>query len=196
MIRCIDDMDILASWRPEEIIISKMLNHCYRVSREELPPIFHESWMRLLKGKKVLVVHPFAKTIKRQWRENRKNIFRSKNVLPEFSSLETVTAVQSIAGNDSGYNTWFDALSAMEGEISKKDFDVCLIAAGAYGMPLAHYVKSIGRIGIHVGGKLQLLFGIKGKRWDNSGLYNQYWVSPLPDETPKNIKKVEEGAYW
>lgn len=194
--KCIVELDILASWRPEELIIKNKLSHCYRISREELPPIFHPSWMKELEGKRVLVVHPFAKSIEKQWKEHRNQIFDNPDILPNFKSLETIKAVQSIAGNKTPYNSWFDALHAMEMEISRKEFDVCLIAAGAYGMPLAAYVKSIGKIGIHVGGKLQLLFGIKGKRWDTSGLYNDFWISPLKEETPQNINRVEEGAYW
>ena len=84
----------------------------------------------------------------------------------------------------------------MENEISRKDFDVALIGCGAYGFPLAAYVKRLGKQAIHVGGPLQLYFGIKGKRWDNSGLYNEYWISPSDNERPKNLNKVEGGCYW
>jgi len=58
----------------------------------------------------------------------------------------------------------------------------------------------LGEKAIHIGGGTQLLFGIKGKRWDDykpaARYYNQYWVRPLPEETPENAKKVENGIYW
>ena len=38
---------------------------------------------------------------------------------------------------------------------------------------------------LYVGGGLQLLFGIKGKRWDDANgklLYNEHWVRPLSSD--------------
>lgn len=85
----------------------------------------------------------------------------------------------------------------MEGEIDKKDFDVALLGCGAYGFPLAAYIKSIGKQAIHVGGPLQLYFGIRGKRWTDMGFYsNKYWTSPSESERPQNLKNVEGGCYW
>ena len=55
----------------------------------------------------------------------------------------------------------------MKAQIDKEDFDICLIGAGAYGFPLAAYVKRKGKKAVHLGGALQLLFGIKGSRWED-----------------------------
>ena len=49
---------------------------------------------------------------------------------------------------------------------------------------------------IHAGGATQLLFGIKGKRWDECGFYNDYWVRPSEREKPLGYEKVEGGCYW
>ena len=88
----------------------------------------------------------------------------------------------------------------MKEEINSKDFDIALIAAGAYGLPLAAHVKSIGKQAIHIGGSLQILFGIKGNRWDSmpgiNKFYNEYWTRPSPDETPKEFSGVEGSTYW
>ena len=88
----------------------------------------------------------------------------------------------------------------MKDEIAKKDFDIALIGCGAYGLPLASHVKRLGKIGIHMGGCLQLLFGIKGQRWDSikkiNKFYNDSWVRPLEADKPKNYLKVENGCYW
>jgi len=89
-------------------------------------------------------------------------------------------------------------------EISTLSFDIALISAGAYGLPLATGIKSSGRISIHIGGVMQLFFGIRGGRWDP--VSNQYpflskyesdaWVRPTMDETPVWSRSVEGGAYW
>lgn len=64
--------------------------------------------------------------------------------------------VQSIADNKEGlpYETWFDALNDMKSKIKEIDFDIAIIGAGAYGMFLAQYVKTLGRQAIHGGGQL------------------------------------------
>lgn len=47
--------------------------------------------------------------------------------------------------------------------MDKIDYDICLIGCGAYGFPLAAHAKRKGKKAVHLGGALQLLFGIKGK---------------------------------
>ena len=85
-------------------------------------------------------------------------------------------------------------------QIKKTEFDIAIIGCGAYGFPLAAFVKKLGKKAIHLGGATQILFGIKGKRWDNfetiSKLYNQHWVYPDKSEYPDNYKMVGEGCYW
>ena len=88
---------------------------------------------------------------------------------------------------------------------------MCLIGCGAYGFPLAAHVKRTGRQAIHLGGALQLLFGIRGKRWENPtygvkewglayGCYrelmNDYWVRPGENFKPANAEHVEGACYW
>lgn len=192
------ELDLLASWRPEELLFRKQLKNVERVTLGSLGPIDNDwAWSQVLKGKKVLVVHPFAETIERQYKTHRLQIWKNENTLPEFASLETVKAVQTIAGcRDERFETWFEALAYMENEIEKHDFDVALIGCGAYGFPLAAHIKRIGKKAIHIGGPLQLYFGIKGRRWDNMGLYNDCWVSPSETDRPKDLNKVEGGCYW
>ena len=160
-------------------------------------------WSAALKGKKVLVIHPFAETIKFQYK-NRVNLFPGTEILPEFE-LKILKAVQTVAGTkDDRFDTWFDALDWMYQEAIKIDFDVAIIGCGAYGFPLAVKLKQAGKQVIHLGGATQLLFGIKGKRWEeNSGTYeyvqkffNDAWVYPSDEDKPKEASKVENGCYW
>lgn len=160
-------------------------------------------WSAALKGKKVLVIHPFAETIKFQY-QNRVNLFPGTEILPKFE-LKILKAVQTVAGTkDDRFDTWFDALDWMYQEAIKTDFDVAIIGCGAYGFPLAAKLKQAGKQAIHLGGATQLLFGIKGKRWEeNSSTYeyvqkffNDAWVYPSDEDKPQNASKVENGCYW
>lgn len=88
-------------------------------------------------------------------------------------------------------------MKQIETEIDKVDFEVALIGCGAYGFPLAAYCKSIVKQGIHIGGSLQLYFGIKGKRRDRFGFYNEFWVSSKDSlQVYRKLKTNAIGKLW
>lgn len=157
-----------------------------------------DPWSAALAGKTVLVIHPFVKSIQQQYLK-REFLFPSTRVLPEFE-LKTLQAVQSAAGSSVGFTDWAEALDFMKAEMERIDFDIALIGAGAYGLPLAAHAKRLGKQAVHMGGALQLLFGIKGARWDErpavNCFFNEHWVRPLPEETPVQSGQVEKGCYW
>lgn len=197
-------VDVLGSWVPEEKFFEKELKGAAKVDLYTLDPYFAEQpWTRALAGKKVLVVHPFTDTIQSQY-EKRELLFKNPDILPQFE-LQTVRAVQSIGGVDNGFATWFDALDYMKAEIDKHDYDICLIGCGAYGFMLAAHVKKQGKKAFHLGGALQLLFGITGNRWEAKDyhpkypyytLMNEHWVRASEKERPATAKQVEGGCYW
>ena len=181
----------------EEYIYRKFCNNASLMPAGGLASS-NNGWAWALKGKKVLVVHPFADTIMKQYTTNREKIFSNSDALPLFD-LNCIKAVQTVADEvDDRFNDWFEALDYMTEEISKQDFDIALIGCGAYGFQLAARVKEMGKIAIHMGGCLQTLFGIKGGRWDTkyAYMYNDAWVYPSEEETPKGFEKVENGCYW
>lgn len=200
--RDVKDLDMLVSWRIEELFFRGWLRKKEYVRKTTLDKFYlpDHPWTYALKGKKVLVVHPFAETIENQYKNNREKLFENKEILPEFASLETVKAVQSVAGNVVGYESWFDALEWMKRQIDSKDFEIALLGCGAYAMPLAAHIKRNGKKAIHMGGILQFLFGIKGKRYienPETAMYiNDYFVSPSASDRPKLADKVEGGCYW
>lgn len=200
MISELSYLDILGSWREEETFFKTELSLSKKVMLEDLEPFFVKNpWTKALAGKKILVVHPFADTIQSQYHK-RKLLFQEE-LLPEFE-LITFKAMQSNGGEEIPFNDWFAALNWMKEEIEKIDFDICILGCGAYGFPLAAHVKRIGKKALHLGGVTQLLFGIKGKRWEEyvvypyTNLYNEHWVRPEQNEKPKNAEIVEGACYW
>lgn len=196
-------MDAVGVWGmvPGENYILRKLNPSVRCfPATVLEPYFcpEKPWSSALAGKKVLVVHPFAATITGQF-ARREKIFPKIDVLPRFE-LVVLAAVQSIAGNATIYKTWFEALEWMKAEMEKLQFDVCLVGAGAYSNPLCAHAKKMGKVAIYIGGSLQILFGIKGRRWDDMSainrFYNESWVRPSDAERPEGANKVEQGCYW
>lgn len=198
-------IDVLGSWLAGEKVFASELSSAKKVQLFNLEPFFaNNPWTKYLEGKKVLVVHPFAKTIEMQY-EKRELLFKNKDILPKFE-LVTYKAVQSIGG-EIEYKDWFDALEKMENDIDKIDYDIAIIGCGAYGLSLAAHIKRSGKKAVHLGGVTQILFGIIGKRWENPtramcingsypNLMNEYWCRPSKSETPNNANKVEGACYW
>ena len=195
--------DLLAMWHlnMEDFIIEQYANQADLTFLFRLEPWLYNGrpWSAALKGKKVLVIHPFEDTIRAQY-ERRDKLFPGTDILPEFE-LYTLKAIQTLCGEkDERFGTWFDALDYMYKEAMKIDFDIAIIGCGAYGFPLAAKLKKAGKQAIHLGGATQILFGIWGSRWDNvepiRKLKNEFWVRPSKEETPSGAKKVENACYW
>ncbi len=199
MLEDMKQVDVLGSWLKEEKLLSSFFTNAVKVRLPDLEPYYHQDpWTDALSGKKVLVIHPYTESITKQY-ANRHKLFSDKRILPEFE-LKTIKAVQSIANNKTEFKTWFDAYDSMCVHISKTDFDIAILGCGAYGFPLAAHIKRLGKKAVHLGGSTQILFGIKGKRWEEheyiSKLMNDNWVRPLQSEIPADHAKVEDGCYW
>jgi len=191
-------IDYLCAWNYKNHFLKKInlvsnLSNIDLFFRNFLGP--GQKWIKSLKGKKVLIIHPFKKTIETQYKKMGK-----LKILPKLKKMEIIKAVQTLAGEKDGrFKDWFDALDYMKKKIDKKDFDIALIGCGAYGLPLAAYIKSKGKQAIHIGGALQYFFGINAKALEGKEKamrVNKYWVFPSEKEKPKNYKKVEGGRYW
>ncbi len=200
------NLDLLGTFysRMEEYIVKNYAPQTATVRLRGLEPWYVERpWTKELEGKKVLVIHPFEETILKQY-QKRELLHSGKPYLPPIE-LKTLKAVQTIAGEkDPRFKNWFEALEYMHSSAMEIDFDVAIIGCGAYGLPLAALIKESGKSAIHLGGATQYLFGIKSKRAEEAkdhnpvlfNLYNEHWVRPSEEETPKNSHLVEGGCYW
>ena len=154
-------------------------------------------WSRSLQGKRVLIISAFTNSISKQY--TKINQVFPETEYPDFKIL-TIRSPITAGQRDEAGKSWFDLLNEMKREIDSLDFDVALIAAGAFSYPLAAYVKKRGKIGIHCGGGLQLYFGIMGNRWNNSPeilkYVNSAWVRPSKDEKPRSAEQIENACYW
>jgi hypothetical protein len=195
-------LDVLAVWfnfgenaARRRFAPSSTLTHFYA-----LEPYFHDQpWSRHLAGKRVLVVSPFTDTIQAQHRRREQIWLEKPEVLPDFQLL-TLRSPLSAFLVPPTYPDWFAALDAMCEQMSSIEFDVAIVGAGAWSLPLVAHAKSLGGCAIHLGGATQILFGIRGGRWDTmqhaSRFYNTAWVRPSLAETPQQVKKIEGGCYW
>ena len=196
----IANLDVLGVWNEMEYQLENIPDNVKLCKIRELEPWFYnEPWSYQLKDKKVLLVHPFEDSIKHQF-DQKDLLYKNPKILPDFE-LKTIKAVQTIAGQKSEFETWFDALESMKNQIAKTEFDIAIIGCGAYGFPLTSFVKDLGKQAVHLGGVTQLMFGIKGKRWeewqhyiDLRKNYGENWI--FTQDIPKDFNKIEDGCYW
>jgi hypothetical protein len=105
------------------------------------------------------------------------------------------------AATHARYATSLDLFDEVAAEMARRDFDVALIAAAGLGIPLAAHAKSLGRVGIALGGALQVLFGVLGRRWradpEWMGRYvNDRWIDMPARYRPPERNIADGGAYW
>ena len=89
-------------------------------------------------------------------------------------------------------------------DIKELDFDIALLGCGGYGLPLCNYIyETLGKSAIYVGGGLQLMFGVMGKRWEEIPMWKELieqndieFIKPSGDEILSNMNRIEEACYW
>lgn len=184
----------------QSIIIDSIAKESFVIDASTVEPFyFDDPWSQYLANKKVLVISPFTQTINEQYSNNRTKIWSNTKILPEFE-LISYKSIQSI-GNSGPHKNWIESLQHMKNDISQINFDIALLGCGAYGNPLVSYIyKTLNKSAIYIGGGLQLLFGIKGKRWESfpniNKHYNNYWTRPSENEKPIHANSVEDACYW
>ena len=202
-------LDMIGQWQPgpphyegviENLLIAKFNPKAQRIGTRLLHFLpLQPSWLDDLTKLRWLVIHPFQETIQMQLSELTKLDVYSKSTHPDLACRAHDTSI--IACPQLPYmvpprhQDWFEALDDLKSQMEKADFDIALVGAGAWSLPLVAHAKKLGKKGIHLGGALQLLFGIKGSRFDRGVIYNEHWIRPLPEETPANCRLMEEGAY-
>lgn len=194
-------VDMIGHWNTpyQYALLEKYAPNCTITDLGNLEPFFAPNpWTQALEGKRVVAVSPFGVSIPQNYADKKELPFLDR-LLPDFE-LEVVIPPVTYTGSEDGDASWFTEFQKLKRDIDSRDFDVAILGCGAYGFPLAGYLKSTGRSAIHLGGATQLLFGVKGSRWaereDFSRLFEGSWRPPVSNEFPPGYKRVEGGCYW
>ena len=177
-------------------VYSRILEPFYTILENEIP------WTYYLKNKKILIIHPFINSFKSQIKNNFK-MFKNKKIFLDEQEFIFYKPYQTIAGNHI-HNNWFETFKLMCNDIEKLDFDIALLGCGGYGLPLCNFIKTeLKKSAIYIGGGLQLLFGVTGRRWDQHSIIKEIikkseskFIRPSTDEICNNFQTIEGGCYW
>ena len=210
-INALHESTCLAAWnklmlQEQEILRNK---NCPKLIFSILEPFYCcleniNPWSHKLLGKKVLIVNPFVESFKKQLNNNFQ-IFKDpdKKIFLDGQEFVFYKCYVTNAGNHL-HSSWIETFDIMCNDISKLDFDIALLGCGGYGLPLCNFIhKKLNKSAIYIGGGLQLLFGVMGKRWENNDMWKKIikendtkFIRPSGDEILKNKDRVEGGCYW
>lgn len=204
---------IVAAWytplaRPEWTLLDTFCPMAHRVPLRALEAYYSaptHHWTRILAEQKVCVVSSFAETMKTQCTKAEEIWPQCPTLLPnaEWSFVRSFYPPRIARGQcewPSGISSWDAAVTYLFNEVMKTGAQIVLLGCGALAMPLGARLKKEGKLCVVMGGAIQILFGIKGKRWENheyiSALFNDAWVYPDDSEIPGGAKYIEDGCYW
>jgi len=100
------------------------------------------------------------------------------------------------------FSSSLEVLDRISENVSSLEFDVALVGAGSLGVPIVERVKRMGKVGISLGGHLQVLFGVQGRRWREDVQWQQAYWTPAWIDMPANVHSggvrwlADDGAYW
>jgi hypothetical protein len=211
------NMDLMIEWSPS----SKLHEYYFLVAHapqskrtvlRALEPYYEDDisaryTLAIPNGSKVAIISPFFDTIMKQgpklhtiwpdaplWNEAITCIPIQTFYSPLVSSL-TTQLWPGAAGK-----SWEAACDAIVEKVRAVDAKYALVGCGALSLPIVAALKSAGCIAIHTGGATQIMFGIKGRRWDTHGViskfYNDSWTRPASHEIPEHASAIENGCYF
>jgi hypothetical protein len=161
-----------------------------------------QCYLPLCRGRRVLIVSPFAELLQeRATRETFEAVWR-KTGKPWFAPA-SVEALQIPYGWSPAtwtrFPTALDLLVDIRRQLDAASFDVALIGAGLLGSMIAVAVKERGKVGLSLGGHLQIVFGVNGSRWRERvnwqrNYFNDTWID-VPEQYRPPAEESDEN-YW
>lgn len=201
----------------ESNLLSMFAPKAFRTPLRSIEPYYVEPsrrWTAALADKDVAVVSCFPETIQAQldlidapgkiW----SNVDTPESLLPPSTRWHLVKtyfppliAKDGALGWESiGVNSWQEAVEHLVARVLETKATIAIIGCGALGIIIGAELKKKGVSVILMGGAIQVLFGIKGRRWAThdviSKFWNSAWTEPRASETPPNSGLIEGACYW
>ena len=182
----------------------------YKLFLRNLEPYYVKPelrWTQHLAGKRVAIINSFAEICETQtylskaiWPEDTESLLPSTTTWIPINTYYSPRLASGYADWPSPIKTWEEAVYYTVQRVLDEGCEIAIIGCGGIGMIIGHELKKKGLKCIVMGGAIQILFGIHGKRWEKhnviSNFFNDAWVIPPDRCKPANYKIVENGCYW
>lgn len=212
----LEECDIMAEgwYEPlkifEKSLLDKTVPNRKSVLLRNLEPYYvvpEVRWSNYLANKHVGIISSFANTCEEQtylskaiWGNSSESLLPSST---QWIPIQTYFPPK-IAGTNTEIswkcNNWEEAVESVIESYKTNPFEIALIGCGALGMIIGARLKKLGVQVIIMGGAIQILFGIRGKRWENHSViknfFNDAWIYPPEHLKPSNSHLIENSCYW
>ena len=220
LIEALRNLDAVVSWSPsakvqELQILNQYSPNSKKIVLRALEPYYtpaNQYTTKMTKGP-IAVVSPFAESIKKQWsiiHEVFPPTGLAGQMWPQNQTIIPIRAPYGPAMTQANLSlSWpsdiynqgpLQAIQYLADQVSESGAKYALVGIGALSLLLVHELKKRNIVAIHTGGGTQIMFGIKGNRWQNhsiiSNFFNPSWTKPTHDEIPSEAQKVERSCYW
>jgi hypothetical protein len=211
-------MDLMIEWNPgaklhEYYLLETQASHSKRTVLRALEPYYEENvfdryTLAIPEGSKIAIISPFSDSILEQIPK----LHTIWSDLPVWNERVTFIPIQTFysplvsTGSTkhrwaTHIHNWQAACDDIVEKVRAVGANYAFIGCGALSLPIAAALKrAAGIIAIHTGGATQIMFGIKGRRWDNhaviSRFYNSAWIRPAAHEIPDGAREIENGCYF
>jgi hypothetical protein len=227
----IKELDILASWNDNLLPIEEWVYSTFINSKQIINPKYSKGivdlmsfesfyvdskywWQTLFENKTILILSPFTYSISEQLDCNKRDkVWSGKwsNFWPSTIKFKYLNfphpyMLQSPKVQSTYPQDFVQLIHSYKTKLNDiGEFDIALIGTGCYSIILGSYIKKeLKKSAFHLGGGLQMMFGVYGDRWFQNGnmseffkqYINEYWTRPSDDEKPSGYKKQENGAYF
>lgn len=215
-IKALESADVMAEgwYEPSKIfekaLLDKIVLKRKSILLRNLEPYYvtpELRWSQYLANKRVGIISSFANICEEQtylskavWNNEAETLLPSST---QWIPIQTYYP-STIAGTNKQVSwnneNWEEAVETIVQKYKENPFDIALVGCGALGMIIGAKLKALGVQVIIMGGAIQILFGIRGKRWENHSViknfFNDAWIYPPEYLKPSNSYLIEDSCYW
>lgn len=164
-------------------------------------------YLPYFRDKRILIICPFATLLMDRAKQE---IFEGvwSNLNKKWFYPQSVAALEFPYGfaraTQEKYDSILDLYQEIVAEIEQREFDIALIGAGGVAIPIASFIKNMGKIALDLGGHLQIVFGVIGQKWRNltawqQAYFNEWWIDMPAAYKPEEdacFEYGQPGAFW
>ena len=152
--------------------------------------------MTSLEGKKILVISNATDILKKSADRGLENIYNIP--IESFSSIYYLKTPQTTLGADYPDSTIIETSNKLVEQIKNINFDIALLACGAYGVSLTNEIRKMGKMAVYLGSALYTMFGVYsyGIPLPYDNIFKTENFIEVEETCPQHCKYIDEGKYW
>jgi hypothetical protein len=152
-----------------------------------------------LNNKKVLVVSNAVDILKKSYNRDLQNVYNIQ--ISKFKKIDFIKTPQTTMDSDYPDDNIIVTTEKIVSKIidNYNDFDIILLACGAYGPIITNYIlKKFYKNIVYLGSSIYTMFGVytKGIPIPNDPIYKKDNFIEVEELCPINCKNIDNGKYW